>query len=67
MIYFAKHVLSKDLYTVQKEEYSVTCYTCDSYSWRKAKHIHKRQIHLWLERMLHEDYDHKDSVEKKYL
>jgi hypothetical protein len=46
MICFAKPVLTDDLYIVQKEEFSVTCYMCDMYTWRKAKHIHKRQTHL---------------------
>jgi hypothetical protein len=42
----AKPVVTEDLYIVQKEEFSITCYTCDTYAWRKAKHIHKRQNHL---------------------
>jgi hypothetical protein len=27
MIYFAKSVLTEDLYIVQKKEFSITCYT----------------------------------------
>jgi hypothetical protein len=70
MIWFAKPVLREDLYLVQEEEFSVTCYMCDMYTRKKAKHIHKRQTHrptLSSERMLHKDYDHKGSVEKKSL
>jgi hypothetical protein len=32
MISFAKPVLTEDLYIVQKEEFSVTCYKCDTYT-----------------------------------
>jgi hypothetical protein len=46
MIFCAKPVLTKNLYIVQKEELSITCYMCEMYTWRKAKHIHKRQTHL---------------------
>jgi hypothetical protein len=64
MIRFAKPVLTE----VRKEELSITCYMCDMYTWRKAKHIHKRQTHpLWREMMLRKDYDYKGSVEKKSL
>jgi hypothetical protein len=45
MICFTELVLARDLYVVQKEEISVSCYKCDTYTWRKAKHIHKRQTH----------------------
>jgi hypothetical protein len=40
MICFAKSVLAEDLCIVQKEEFSITRYMCDTYSWQKAKHIH---------------------------
>jgi hypothetical protein len=33
---------------------------CDTYTWRKVKHIHKRKTHL----LVREDYDRKGSVEK---
>jgi hypothetical protein len=36
---FAKPVLADGLYIVRKEELSTTCYVCDTYNWRKAKHI----------------------------
>jgi hypothetical protein len=42
----AKPVLTEDLCIVQKEEFSITCYMCDMYTWWTAKHIHKRQSQL---------------------
>jgi hypothetical protein len=59
MIYFAKPGLTEDLYRVQKEEFSVTCHMCDTYTWRKAKHILRDKPILSSERMLHKDYDRK--------
>jgi hypothetical protein len=32
MICFAKSGLTEDLYIVHKEEFSVTCYKCDTYT-----------------------------------
>jgi hypothetical protein len=32
MFCFAKPVLTEDLYIVQKKEFSVTCYKCDTYA-----------------------------------
>jgi hypothetical protein len=32
MICFAKPGLTKDFYTLQKEEFSITCYMCDTYT-----------------------------------
>jgi hypothetical protein len=32
MICFAKHLLTEDLYIVQKEEFSIACYMCDAYT-----------------------------------
>jgi hypothetical protein len=31
---------------VQKEKFSVTCYMCNAYTWRKATRIDNRQTHL---------------------
>jgi hypothetical protein len=45
MISFAKPVLKENFYIVQKEEFSMICYMCESYNWRKVKRIHKRQTH----------------------
>jgi hypothetical protein len=41
-----KPILTEDLCVTQKEEFSMTCYMCEMYTWRKAKHIHKRQNNL---------------------
>jgi hypothetical protein len=41
----AKPVLTEDLRVVQNN-FSITCYMCEMYIWRKAKHIRKRQTHL---------------------
>jgi hypothetical protein len=63
MICLPKPVLTEALYTVEKKEFSITCYMCDKYT-----PIHKRQTHLLVrERALHKDYDRKGSFEKKSL
>jgi hypothetical protein len=46
MICTAKPVLIEELCVVQKEEFLITCYKCDTYTWRKAKRIHNRQTHI---------------------
>jgi hypothetical protein len=46
MICFEKPVLTEDMGVVQKEEFSITCYICEMYTWRKAKHIHKGEAQL---------------------
>jgi hypothetical protein len=46
MICSVKPVPVEDLCVVQKEEFSITCYVFEMYTWRKAKHIHKRQTHI---------------------
>jgi hypothetical protein len=45
-ICFAKPVQTKDMHTVQKQEFSITCCKCDTYTWRKAKHIRDNPILL---------------------
>jgi uncharacterized protein (UPF0305 family) len=40
---------------------------CKIYTWRKARHIHKRQTHLFVKRMLHKDFYRKGSIEKKKI
>jgi hypothetical protein len=62
MIFSVKPVLTEDLCVVQKEEFSIICYMCEIYIWRKAKRIHKRQTHLLVREMLHKDYCRKISV-----
>jgi hypothetical protein len=61
MICFAKPGLTEDLYIVQK----LTRYKWDTYTWPKAKHIHRDNPIFSSERMLHKDYYRKGSVEKK--
>jgi hypothetical protein len=62
MICSVKPVLTEDLCEVQKKDI-FNKMLCDTYTWRKAKHIHKRQTH-W---MLHKDYDRKVSVGGKNI
>jgi predicted transposase YbfD/YdcC len=64
---FAKPGLTHDLNIAQKEEFSITRSTCSTFTWQKAKHIHKRQTHFMSEHMLHNDHDSKDSAEKKII
>jgi hypothetical protein len=64
MICFAKPGLTKDLYIVHKEEFSVTCYMCDTYTWQRRSLFVRDKPTLSSERMLHKDYDRKGSVEK---
>jgi hypothetical protein len=58
MICFAKPGLTEDLYTVHKEEFSITHLT------RPSTFIRDKPI-LSSERMLHKDYNRKGSVAKK--
>jgi hypothetical protein len=47
MICSAKPVLREDLYIAQTEDFSVTCYMCDTTLDKdEAKYFHKRQTHL---------------------
>jgi hypothetical protein len=62
MICFAMPVLAGDLCIVHKEEISITCYMCDTYTWQKAKNSRKRQTLL-----VRKDYYRKGAVAKKYL
>jgi hypothetical protein len=64
MICIKMPVLTEDLYIVQKGDFSITYYVCDSYTWRKAKHIQKRQTTFSSERMFRKVYDRKGSAEE---
>jgi hypothetical protein len=66
MICFTKPVLTEDLYIVQKEEFSITCYMCDTLDGKSSISIRDKSIFL-SERMLHKNYDHKGSVVKTSL
>jgi hypothetical protein len=56
--------LTEDLYIVQKQESSITCYMCDTYTWRRRSIFMRDKPILPSERMLHKDYDRKGSVKK---
>jgi hypothetical protein len=65
MISFAKPGLTEDLYIVQREEFSITCYMCVTHTWKKRPSIFIRgKPILSSERMLHKDYNCRGSVEK---
>jgi hypothetical protein len=49
---------------VRKEEFSITCYTCDTLDVRPSVFIKDKPIFSSV-RMLHKDYYRKDSVVKK--
>jgi hypothetical protein len=55
------------LYIVQKEEFPIRGSKCDTYTWRKAKHIHKRQTHLLVREDVSKDFYRRGSVEKKTI
>jgi hypothetical protein len=67
MVCFAKPILRVDLYTyiVENQEFSVTCYMCDTYTWQRLSIFIREKPILSLERMLRKDYDRKGSVKKK--
>jgi hypothetical protein len=62
MICLAKPVLTEDLCVVQKEEFSITSYKCDTYTRQKGKHKSKPIFSSGM--LLHNDYDRHSSVEK---
>jgi hypothetical protein len=37
---------------------------CDTYTWQRAKYIHKRQTHLLFREDVNKEYNRKSSVEK---
>jgi hypothetical protein len=65
MICTAKPGLTEDLYILQKEEFSITCYMCDMYAWQGPSIFIRGKLIFSSERMLHKDYDRKGSVAKK--
>jgi hypothetical protein len=64
MICFAKPRLTKDLYIVQKKEFSVTWYMCDMYTWQR-KILFIRDNAILSSDRLHKDYDSKGLIEKQ--
>jgi hypothetical protein len=65
MTYFAKPELTEDLYIVQKQDFTVTCYMCYTTSWQRLKILIKDNPIFSSERNLHKEYARKRSVEKK--
>jgi hypothetical protein len=63
MICFAKPGLTEDLYTVLKEEFSLTCSECDTCPLQRRSIIIRDRPILSSERVLHKDF--KGSVAKK--
>jgi hypothetical protein len=53
---FAKPVLTEDLYIMQNEEFSITCYMCDTYTWKEPSLFLRHKLFISSERMLHKDY-----------
>jgi hypothetical protein len=64
MICFAKPGLTEDLYVEQKEDFSITCYMCDTYTLQRRRLFIREKPILSSEMVLHRDYDSKGSVEK---
>jgi hypothetical protein len=58
MICLAKPGVTEDLYVMQKEEFSITCYVCRPGIFISDQHIPS-------ERVLHKDYECKGSVARK--
>jgi hypothetical protein len=66
MTCFARPVLIEDMYTIAKQELSVTCYMCDTYTLEERPSIFVRDKPIFSpENILHKDYERKDSVENK--
>jgi hypothetical protein len=66
IISLAKAGHTQDFYTVQKEEFSATCYVCNKCTWQSGSPSIRDKGILPLE-MLHEEYDHNYSVAKASL
>jgi hypothetical protein len=65
MIYFAKPVLTEDLYIVKKEKFSLTCLCAIRTLDERPSIFIREKFILSSERMLHKNYDCQDSVAKK--
>jgi hypothetical protein len=51
---------------MRKEEFPITCYMCDTYTWQRWSLFIRDKPILSSEKMLHKDYDSMGSaVEKK--
>jgi hypothetical protein len=63
MICSAKPVLTEELCVVQTEEFSITCYMCDTYTWQRPGIFIRGKPIFWSERLLQKAYDRKRSVD----
>jgi hypothetical protein len=59
MICFAKPILTEEFYIVQKEEFPITRYMCDTYTRQNQSTFLRDYYILSSERMLQKDYDSK--------
>jgi hypothetical protein len=55
---------SEDLYIVHKEEFSTSCYMCDTDTWQRLSIFIRDSPIFSSERMLHEDYDSKVVISR---
>jgi hypothetical protein len=67
MICSEKPLLTEDLCIVQKEEFAITCYMCEIYTWRKPRIFIRDKPIFSSEGMLHKDYYSKSSVKKSLV
>jgi hypothetical protein len=67
MVCFPKPGLIEELNIVENEDFSITCYTCDTYTRQRPRLLMKDKPILSSERLLHKNYDRKNSAEKKSL
>jgi hypothetical protein len=65
MICFAKPGLSEYLYIAHKEEFSITCYICDTYTWERRSLFKRDKPILSSTKMLHKASDRKGLGTKK--
>jgi hypothetical protein len=65
IICIAKSGLTEELYILWKEYFSITCYMCDMYFWRRWSILIRETPILSSEGMLHKDYVCKVLVAKK--
>jgi hypothetical protein len=62
-----KPILGENLFVAQKEEVSVTCYMCETYTDEKPSISIRDKPTFSSEGMLYKDYYRKSSVGKKSL
>jgi hypothetical protein len=67
MICSAKPVLIWDLHIVYKEEFSITCYMSDAYTWQRPSILIRDNPIFSSVRMFHKDYYRKSPFGKNNL